>query len=126
MAFVGIQSTVDCYMAQEADLTNQVSDILSQITIANRKNSSIAYETQNKKTEVREKYTVGSEEYSARMEEINEEYSVKLADIQSWESELEEKKQVLETELQATTATKESFQSALKQNVQKDFKYAQN
>lgn len=123
MAFVGIQGTIDFYIMQESDLTNQLTDIMMSITRASKETSSLAIETNNKKEDVKNEYQVGTDDYKEEMKNVEDEYEYKLAEITAWESELETQKNELETTLKSTTSYKESFQSALKSNVQNDFKY---
>lgn len=123
MSFTGIQATVDFYTMREADLTNQMTDIMTAITRAAQQTSSLATETNDQKEAAKNQYGSGTEEYQEALSEINDEYQLKLADITAWESELETQKDSIETELKATTSYKESFKSVLKQNIQNDFKY---
>lgn len=126
MSFVGIQATVDFYTQQEADLTNQLTDIMTNITQASRETTDLVKETSDKKDAVRNNYDSDSPEYDEAMDEVQDDYELKLAEITEWESELETKKNNLETQVKEATSYKESFQSALKSNVQSDFKFAQN
>lgn len=123
MSFVGVQATVNFYTEREADLTNELSDIMTNITQATKQISNITEDEANQKGEVRDKYDPDSDEYEEAMDKIKDEHTMKLAEISEWESELETQKQALETEIKATTSYKESFMAVLKQNVQKDFKY---
>ncbi len=126
MAFVGIQQTINLYSMQQSSLTNELTDIMMEITDASGKTTDLVQSTNAKKTAVKEEYDTDDAEYDVQMDEIEDEYNLKLAEITEWESELEVKKENMETEIQAITSYKESFTSALKQNVQKDFKYAQS
>lgn len=131
MAFAGIQATVDFYTQQQADLTNQLNDIMTDITLAARKSSTLAKQTSEKKEAIYDNADEDcsykeSGEYDEDLNKVQDEYELKLAQIQEWESALEVKKENLETQVQAITSYKESFQSALKSNVQSDFKYAQS
>lgn len=123
MAFTGIQGTIDFYTQQEADLTNQITDILMSETLASRQTTQIADQSVNERTVVKNSYDAGSQQYDDAMAEIQDNYQLQLAKITSWESELQTKQQQLETQLKAVTSYKESFMGALKQNVQKSFKY---
>lgn len=125
MSFVGIQQTINLYSMQQAYLTNELTDILMRITSASGKTTDLLEATNAKKCDVNNTYSSESTQYQVEMEKIEDEYNLQLAKITEWESELEVQKQNLETEIQVTTSYKESFTSALKQNVQKDFKYAQ-
>ncbi len=50
----------------------------------------------------------------------------KMQEINVWESELEEQMSGIETELEATSSYLESFESILKDNVEKDSSYCQS
>lgn len=126
MASSGLLDTVNLYTMREADLTNQLSDIVVSINRASKNSLNLLDETDKKKASVRKEYEVGSDQYKAEMEEIQDEYELSLAKINQWESELTVKKENLETEIKATTVAKEGFQAALKQNVTKDHQYGGN
>lgn len=123
MSIAAIQSTVNLYTLQESDLTNQLSDILTQITRASGEISDLSEETGNLRAQVKEQYEPGTDDYKSAMENIQYDYELELAEIQQWESQLETEKSMLQTELEAISTYKESFKSVLKQNVQSDFKY---
>lgn len=126
MATAGLLDTVNLYTMREADLTNQLGDIVTQINRETTKSMKLLDTTGKKKAAVREQYEAGSEQYKDAMGEIQDEYELSLAQINQWESELEVKKEDIQTELKATTASKEGFQAALKQNVTKDYQYGGN
>lgn len=124
MSFTGIQATVDFYTAQEGYLTNEMTDIMMKITRASKDTTKLTEETSEQKDEVRQAYDPKSDEYKEAMSQIEDDYELKLAEITEWESELQTKKDELETEIKATTSYEQSFTSMLKQNVSNDFKYA--
>lgn len=126
MASTGLLDTVNLYTMREADLTNQLSDIVMSINRASKDSMKLLDKTGKEKSEVREQYETGSDEYKDAMQEVQDEYEYSLAKINQWESELEVKKENLETEIKATTVAKEGFQAALKQNVTKDHQYGGN
>lgn len=128
MSFTGIEATINFYTQQESDLTNQVTDILFEITQASKKSRALVVETTNQRQSVRDEFDSDTTDpgYDTAMSEINDEYQLKLSDISAWESELETKKDTIETSLKTATSYKESLLSMLKQNVQKDFKYGQS
>lgn len=126
MAYDGLLDTVNLYTMRESDLTNQLSDIVMSINRASKDSMGLLDKTSKEKANVRAQYEVGSEQYKDAMEEIQDEYELSLAKINQWESELEVKKENIETEIKATTVAKEGFQAALKQNVQSDGKYGGN
>lgn len=124
MSFTGIQATIDFYTVQKNDLTNDVTDIMMQITQATNQISSLSVSTCQAREEARAYYgDVTSSYYQYAIAQIEDDYESKLAVIQSWETELQTQKDTKQTELQATTSYIESFKSAEKENIQKDFKY---
>lgn len=125
MSFTGIQATINFYTIEQANLTNQLTDIMQDITSASSKTSKIATSVAEKRGWVRETYPSDSDAYDDVMDEIENEFETQMAVINSWENELATKKDLLQTQLQATTSYKESFTAALKTNVQGGFKYAQ-
>ena len=129
MAFTGMQATINLCIVREGQLTNELTDIMTQMTQACRETAQQAEEVSAAKRNIRTDYEYGvidDTTYQDRKDEVQEEYELALAQLTAWESELESQKNELETEIQATTAYKESFLSAAKQNIQKDFKYGGN
>lgn len=126
MSYSGIQTTVNFLTMQEASLTNELTDIMTAITMETRECATLAEDVSSQKEAVKAEYDVTDTEYKIYMDDIRDEYELKLADLTAWESELETQKNAKETEIQATSATKESYTSMLKENVQNDHKYAQS
>lgn len=127
----GLLLTVNSYTLQEADLTNKIADIMENITRASAKSSQVLSDYRDKKTAVRERASsdkayADSAQYDADMSAVEDDYELQLSEINNWEKELEQEKDHLETELKVTDSYLESFKAALKQNVQKSFKYGQN
>lgn len=123
MASTGLLETVNMYTRREADLTNQLSDIVVSINRASNDSLKLLDKTSKDKADVRKQYEAGSDAYKEAMDEIKDEYETSLAVINAWESELTIQKENLETQVKATTVAKEGFQAALKQNVTKDHQY---
>lgn len=124
MSFTGIQATIDFYTVQEANITNELTDIMTDITQATKKISSVSTKTSQQRESVKAEYPdCTSVQYKNAMDDIESEYETTLADITAWETELQTQKDSKQTELQATRSYLESFKSALKENIQKDFKY---
>lgn len=127
----GIVTTINIFTLQEADLTNQISDIMENITRASAKSTKVLSDYRDKKTAVRERAAddqayADSAQYDADMSAVEDDYELQLSEINNWEKELEQEKMHLETELKVASSYKESFMGMLKQNVQKSFKYGQN
>lgn len=123
MASTGLLETVNMYIRREADLTNQLSDIVLSINRASNDSLKLLDKTSKEKADVRKQYEAGSDAYKNEMDEIKDEYETSLAVINQWESELTVQKENLETQIKATKTAKEGFQAALKQNVTKDHQY---
>lgn len=123
MASTGLLETVNMYTRREADLTNQLSDIVVSINRASTDSLKLLEKTGKEKADVRKQYEAGSDAYKKEMDEIKDEYETSLAVINQWESELTIQKENIETQIKATTVAKEGFQAALKQNVTKDHQY---
>lgn len=126
MSCSGIQATVNFYTAREADLTHDLTDIMMDITLATKESSKLVADTTNERAAVKEQYEQGSDDYKEAMQAVEDEYNLKLADITAWESELETKKETMETEIQATKSYKDSFTEVLKQNIKTDFTYGKS
>lgn len=123
MASTGLLETVNMYTRREADLTNQLSDIVVSINRASTDSLNLLTKTSKEKADVRKEYEAGSDAYKAQMEKVQDDYETSLAVINQWESELTIEKENLETQIKAATVAKEGFQAALKQNVTKDHQY---
>lgn len=106
MAFAGLQTTVNLYTLQEADLTNRIADIMENITRAGAKSNSILEEENSKKSALRAKAEsnktyADSTQYDSDMSALEDDYELQLSQINQWEKELETQKESMETELQA-------------------------
>lgn len=123
MASTGLLETVNMYIRREADLTNQLSDIVVSINRASTDSLNLLTKTNAEKADVRKQYEAGSDGYKDAMAKVQDDYETSLAVINQWESELSVEKENLETQIKAATVAKEGFQAALKQNVTKDHQY---
>ena len=126
MSYVGVQTTLNLYTMREAEIQNQLTDVLMDITQATKQQAGYAQNQADEKAAVREQYDSSDREYQVEMDKITDEFEIKLADVAQWESELETKKCQMETEIKAMNAYEESFRGIIKQNISADFKYAQN
>ena len=126
MSYASILSTVNLYTLRESELTNQISDIMMDITSATKEGAGLAEETSKAREELLSEYNSGElddTKYTNAKEAVQDNYNYNLSQITAWESELETEKDSIQTELQATSATKESYQAVLKQNVTKAHTY---
>jgi hypothetical protein len=125
MAYAGLLATVNLYTAEKADLTSQLSTIMESISRATGESSQISSDEASEQSALAAKYGTDSTEYEVANDELEHKYDAQLKAINAWESELQVQKQNLETQVQEVSSYLESFQSALKDNVKKDFKYGQ-
>lgn len=128
MAVATIQKTLLLYKAEEAELTYDMNNIMADRAMAVKKESSLSTETLAQKKPYEEKAKsdstyAKSTEYQAALEEIEDNYELKLSDITTWESELDQKKDKLETQLKMMSQYEENCTSELKENIKKDFTY---
>lgn len=124
MATAGMIGSIDLYISERDDLTKQDSDILMQITRASGETSEIMSEESQKEQALQQQYgPTDSPAYEAALEDLKDKYDFKLQEINTWEKELEVQKQNCETQLKEVTSYIESFQSALKTNIKKDYTY---
>jgi len=127
MSFAGIQATVNLYTMEESSLTYQLSEMMMNLVRASSKTTEVGENYADIKAEINKNAKDNtSYDPTSDLAQAKDNYELELAKMNEWETELEAKKQVIETDLKSTTSYKESFVSMLKQNVQKDFKYAQN
>lgn len=123
MSFAGIQTTIDFYTMRESELTNQLSDIIMDMTRATKDSFDVTEELNNRKNALSEYYDPDSSAYDEAKDALEEEYDVKLSEIAEWESNLKLQQSSYETEIKETSSYKESLISMEKNNIQKDLKY---
>lgn len=133
MATAGISGIIDFYTMQIDELTGELSGYSIDLVQAGRTATSLATQTSDKKVAIKEAYEndegeideYDREDYQDEIDTIQEEYELKLAVINNWETELQNKQDRVETELQEATSFRSSYESALKQNISVDFKFAE-
>lgn len=118
-----INGTVDAYISMQDDYTNQLTDIVAQITRASKSSLSLLTTTNEKRANVKKEYKSGTTEYEAAMDDVDNDYQTELAKINAWETDLESQKEQLQMQIQATAGYKDSFQSMVKQGASSDLKY---
>lgn len=126
MAESSLLCVIQSCQMREAELTTQVTAILSKIIENSNKQCLVSEEETTQKAAIYQYWSTATTSSSTEQDDLSaleDDYQLKLSEITSWESELETQKQTLETELQATTAYCESFKAVLKQNISSDFKY---
>ena len=68
-------------------------------------------------------HDVDPEAYAEYLLELQSEHEFEMASLTAWESELENRKECLETQWNEITGYENSWNSMLKTNIQKDFTY---
>lgn len=128
MAVAAVETTVLAYQTEEANLTSRLSSIMMRITQASQQSTQLLEQENEKKAPYLQKAESNSNyadttEYKTAMDEINSDYELQLKEINTWESELEQQKNTLETQIKVVQNYKDSFTSVLKSNIKKDFSY---
>ncbi|MFA7658869.1 MAG: hypothetical protein WCY19_05500 [Candidatus Gastranaerophilaceae bacterium] len=138
MSYAGVLATVNLYTAQKDELTSEISDIMMEITSASKQTTQISEDYSDARKDAKESfkdesltnreafyegYSDATEYEQAILDDLKSDYECKLANVNDWEAELEAKKQTLQTEVQAASATLESYTSVLKSNIKRDFTY---
>ena len=129
MAVAGIQQTLLSYTMEKAAVTNQLTTIMFRLTEASKDGLETMEQTNRSRQALAQAVANGSmssdsTEYNVASQKIEEDYQLQLAEINSWESELEQQKNNLETEIKEISSFEESWTAAIKQNIKKDFSYA--
>ena len=112
---------------QKSNLNLQLSNIqMTQLT-ATRKASEAQLEyNQNLKTLYNDPnvgYKANPDDYVQYLVELQNEHELEMANLTSWESQIENQKEQIEAKLAEITQYENSWQSLLKNNIQRDFQY---
>lgn len=135
MSHASLSATVSLTIMQQDQLTAQLSDIMGDITMATRQSSKTSNKEATALSSLKAEYAKAVADpktyaadyakYQDEKDDLEKDFQCELSKITEWESELETQKSTLETEIQATSAYKDSFTSLLKTNIQKDYKYGE-
>lgn len=131
MATAGIQGLIDLYTMQADHLTGEISGVSIEMIQATKQATTLANETSDKKQAVKMSYEGDDgevdeaymDDYNEEISEIQDDYELKLEVINTWETELQNKQNSLQSQLQEINSYKSAYQSALKQNIGVDFKF---
>lgn len=113
----GLLITSDTCISLISDLTNELTDIQTEITRESKNELSLLTTTNTKRANIRKQFKSGTEEYKKAMDEIDDNYEFELAKLNVWESQLNQEKQRLQDQIQANGAYKNGFDGMLKQSV---------
>lgn len=133
MAISNIHETLLMYTKQKSMINNQLSDVLMDMMTATRQT---AEKQQEYNTRLQNAYydedlgyfsdaetEDGKSAYMDLVEQMENNHEFELATLNAWESELELKKNTLETRLNEITTYETSWTKLLQTNIKNDFSY---
>ena len=127
MAVSNIHETLLMYTKQKSLLNSQLSDVMMDMVSATRQNAELQRQynekVQNAYYDDYNGYTEDPDAYIELMDVLENEHMFELQNLESWESELELKKNSLETRLNEISSYEQSWTKLLQQNIKNDFSY---
>lgn len=127
MAVSNIHETLLMYTKQKSLLNSQLSDVMMDMVTATRKNAELQRQynekVQNAYYDDYNGYSEDPDAYIELMDVLENEHMFDLQNLESWESELELKKNSLETRLNEISSYEQSWTKLLQQNIKNDFSY---
>ena len=127
MALSNIHETLLMYTKQKSLLNRQLSDVMMDMVSATRQNAELQRQynekVQNAYYDDYNGYTAEPEAYIELLDLLENEHMFDLQNLESWESELELKKNSLETRLNEISSYEQSWTKLLQQNIKNDFSY---
>lgn len=127
MAVSNIHETLLMYTKQKSLLNRQLSDVMMDMVSATRQNAELQRQynekVQNAYYDDLNGYSEDPEAYIDLMDLLENEHMFDLQNLESWESELELKKNSLETRLNEISSYEQSWTKLLQQNIKNDFSY---
>ena len=125
MAISNIHETLLMYTKQKSAINEQISEVMFDMMSASRKTADLQQQYNQKCQDAYydPEFGYGTDEYMVIMEGYENDHLFDLAVLESWESELEMKKNNLETRLNEISAFENSWTKLLQNNIKKDFTY---
>jgi hypothetical protein len=127
MAVSNIHETLLMYTKQKSLLNRQLSDVMMDMVAATRQNAELQRQynekVQNAYYDDYNGYSEDPDAYIELMDVLENEHMFDLQNLESWESELELKKNSLETRLNEISSYEQSWTKLLQQNIKNDFSY---
>lgn len=128
MAISNIHETLLMYTKQKSIINAQLSDVMMDMVSATRKNADEQLQYNEK---VQQAYfehydgydSMDQSEYIELLDMYENDHLFALQNLESWESELELKKNSLETKLNEISSYEQSWTKLLQQNIKNDFSY---
>jgi len=130
MTCADLNGTLLLYTQRKSELTLQLNNICGRLRVASMDINDLTQDYHAKKQILNDRVYENPEyadttEYQLLMEEVKEEYELNLAQLNQWETELEAEKDEIQIEISQIEGYESSFQSMLKNNIQKEFAYKQ-
>ncbi len=125
MAISNIHETLLMYTKQKSQINAELSDVMFNMLQATKRNAEMQRDYNGKLQDAYydPEYGYGTDEYMIIIENYENEHEYELANLNSWESELEIRKNYLETRLNEITQFESSWQKLLQTNIKNDFSY---
>ena len=125
MAISNIHETLLMYTKQKSVINEQLSEVMFDMMSASRQTAEKQQQYNQKCQDAYydPEYGYGTDEYMVIIEGYENDHLFDLAVLESWESELEMKKNNLETRLNEISAFENSWTKLLQNNIKKDFSY---
>ncbi len=125
MAISNIHETLLMYTKQKSVINEQLADVMFDMMSASRKTAETQQQYNQKCQDAYydPDFGYGTDEYMIILEGYENDHEFDLAILESWESELEMKKNNLETQLNEISAFENSWTKLLQNNIKKDFSY---
>ena len=125
MAISNIHETLLMYTKQKSQINAELSEVMFNMLQATKRNAEMQRDYNGKLQDAYydPEYGYGTDEYMIIIENYENEHEYDLANLNSWESELEIRKNYLETRLNEITTFESSWQKLLQSNIKNDFSY---
>lgn len=127
MAISNIHETLLMYTKQKSIINAQLSDVMMDMVAATRKNADEQLQYNEKVQEAYfahyDGYNTDDSAYIELLDMYENDHLFALQNLESWESELELKKNTLETKLNEIATYEQSWTKLLQQNIKNDFSY---
>lgn len=113
---------------EKASITQRLMGIMDNINVATLNSTDLMEQTNEKRSYYSQKAEndstyADSTEYKVETAAVENDYQLQLSKINSWDSQLQQEKNNLETQLKVVTSYEESWTTLLKNNIKKDFTY---
>ena len=128
MTIAALQGTLLMYTMEKSNLTQKLMGIMDNVNIAMVNSTDLMEQTNEKRAYYSDKAQTDavyadSTQYQIDSSAVEDDYELQLSKINSWDSQLQQEKSSIETELKIITTYEESWTTLLKGNIKKDFTF---